>query len=202
MDIYLVRHTKVAVSQAICYGVSDVALDDEVYEAQFAKIKASVGRLENTRFYSSPLSRCSRLAVDLASSLDGSLTSNSSQSIVYNDSLKEFHFGDWELKPWNDIPAQELNPWMADFVHVKPPAGENFLELSNRVWDFWNKNIVNNDLKADKIVIVSHGGCIRAFLSNILGLPLQNAYRIHLDYGSVTKVSAQNNNLVISYINR
>ena len=202
MDIYLVRHTKVAVSQAICYGASDVALDEAVYDAQFAKIKDCVCSLQNTLFYSSPLNRCGKLAEDLLSFQNEAVALNHSKPIIYDDYLKELNFGDWELMPWNDIPAQELNPWMADFVNVKPPNGENFLELSTRVWDFWNKNIVSNTLLADKVVIVSHGGCIRAFLSNILGLPLRNAYRIHLDYGSVSKIKIQSNHLTVSYINR
>lgn len=202
MDIYLIRHTKVAVSQRICYGASDVELDELAYDAQSEKIKTCIGNTGNTLFFSSPLSRCRRLAVDLASYPGAGEQSANSGSVIYDDSLKEFNFGDWELKAWNDIAVEELNPWMADFVNQKPPGGENFLELSNRVTQFWNQQIITLSHESENIAIVSHGGCIRAFLSHILGLPLRNAYRIHLDYGSVSKVSVQNNNLTVSYINR
>ncbi|WP_019986569.1 alpha-ribazole phosphatase [Rudanella lutea] len=197
MEIYLIRHTEVAVGRSVSYGQSDVELAVN-YEEQRDRILPHLPTETPAYLFSSPLSRCRLLANDLATSADVDL-----QQVQFDDRLKELHFGDWEMVPWADIPRSSLDPWMADYVNVGPPNGESFGALFERVTAFWQEKI--SPLAAENTgsaYIITHGGVIRALLCLFLDLSLQNAYRIHLDYGSLTKLTTNGQHFTIQYINR
>jgi alpha-ribazole phosphatase len=128
--------------------------------------------------YSSPLTRCHRLAARLASGTE----------ILLDDRLKELHFGNWEMKRWEEIPAEELNPWMQDFVNVSASGGENFQNLYERSGAFFDELIKSGH---KQVVVVSHAGAIRAIIARVLEIPLKNAFKIPVTYGSVTKLNLQ-----------
>ncbi|GAB3640104.1 histidine phosphatase family protein [Spirosoma arcticum] len=218
MDIYLIRHTEVAVGRSIAYGQSDVDLADN-YDEQLERLRAHLPD-DPSAIFSSPLSRCRRLADDLASTLAagsqievGGPSLRPGQTagvdahrpvVQFDDRLKEFHFGDWEMVPWADIGRDALDPWMADFVNVSTPNGENFRSVFDRVGAFWHEQIgsMAEQAHGQPVFIVSHGGIIRALLCLFLDLSLQNAYRINLDYGAVTKLTLTGQSYTIQYINR
>ena len=200
MEIYLIRHTEVAVGRTMAYGQSDVALAD-TYEEQRDRLQAHLPD-EVSAIFSSPLTRCRQLATDLVSALSGGsqIETAPGQSAVvdahppviqFDDRLKEFAFGDWEMTPWADIDRDALDHWMADFVNVSTPNGESFRDVSTRIGLFWRERILPLASTPDghPVLIVAHGGIIRALLCLFLDLPLCNAYRLNLDYGAVTKLT-------------
>lgn len=218
MDIYLIRHTEVSVGRSVAYGQTDVELAD-TYDEQRDRLRAhlpqDVGWLAPAAIFSSPLTRCRRLAHDLAEALavgsqietapGQTAVVDAQQPVVqYDDRLKEYHFGDWEMKPWADIGRDVLDTWMADFVNVRTPNGENFNDVFTRVGAFWQEQIVPlaETHSGRPVFIISHGGVIRALLCLFLDLSLQNAYRINLDYGAVTKLTLTGSSYTIQYINR
>ncbi|GAA4413808.1 alpha-ribazole phosphatase [Nibrella viscosa] len=192
MDIYLIRHTEVTVGRRICYGQADVELAAN-YPQQRDRLSALLPG-KPVAVFSSPLSRCRHLAEALH------------PDIRFDDRLKEFNFGDWEMQAWSAIPSHLLDPWMADFVNHRVPNGETFQELFDRVAAFWHDTILplttGEPDSAAPVYVVTHGGVIRALLCLFLELSLRNAYRIHLDYGSVTKLIANGSTYTIQYINR
>ncbi|RIV25359.1 phosphoglycerate mutase [Fibrisoma montanum] len=194
MDIYLVRHTEVAVGRSVAYGQADVDLADNYLE-QRDRLRSFLPTESSAVTFASPLSRCRKLALDLT---------EADEPVVFDDRLKEIHFGDWELIPWTDIGREVLDPWMADFVNVRTPNGENFQDVFDRVGAFWREQIVPlaESGTGQPVFVITHGGVIRALLCLFLGLSLQNAYRLHLDYGSVTKVTMNGLYYTIQYINR
>ena len=64
--------------------------------------------------------------------------------------------------------------------------GENFIDLNNCVKEFMDKLVKQN---YQKVVIVTHAGVIRSVLCRILEIPLHNAFKIPIDYGSITKIN-------------
>ena len=196
LTIYLIRHTEVAVGKSVCYGGSDVELADNYHE-QRDELITSLQIVEPDIVFSSPLSRCRHLAWDLAPMAR-------KEYIRFDDRLREYNFGDWEMLPWHDIPRDALDAWMADFVNLAPHNGDSFQSVFDRVRAFWHEMVLPlADAEQPKTVyIVSHGGVIRALLCLILELPLQNAYRLHLDYGAVSKLTVQNGTYTVAYINR
>ena len=223
MNIYFIRHTEVAVGRSVAYGQSDVDLADN-YTEQFDRLLAHLSEdpaWTNPRaIFSSPLSRCRRLADDLTAVLStrnpietdslslrpfAPTTVDADNLVVqFDNRLKEFHFGDWEMVPWADIGRDALDPWMADFVNVPTPNGESFQNVFDRVGAFWREQILplTEQSTGQPVFIVSHGGVIRALLCLFLDLSLQNAYRINLDYGAVTKLTLTGSSYTIQYINR
>jgi broad specificity phosphatase PhoE len=49
----------------------------------------------------------------------------------------EVHCGEWEMRSWDELPKEEVDPWMADFVQVRIPGGESYLDLHQRVTQCW-----------------------------------------------------------------
>ena len=176
MEIYLVRHTKTVCEKGICYGQSDVALA-EPFELIFENIISQLP--SEAIIFSSPLQRC----VILAKYIENKIKTISYQE---DERLMEMNFGDWEMKNWNDIPPEQLNPWMEDFVNIRAYNGESFVELHKRTGIFLSEQISK---KADKpIVIITHAGIIRSFLCHHTSLPLKDAFQNKADFGQVIKI--------------
>lgn len=168
MEIYIIRHTRVAVEKGVCYGQTDVPLADS-FQEELAVLKSQLPN-DFDQVFSSPLSRCKTLAATFSS------------AILFDDRLKEMHFGDWEMKAWNDILTDEIQPWYDDFVSVCTPNGENFEGLYHRCISFLEE-LRTKDYK--KVLIVTHGGIIRSTWSYLLEIPLKNTFKIPLDFGEV-----------------
>ena len=176
MEVYLVRHTETVCEKGICYGQSDVGIR-EPYDAVFKSIISQLPK--EAVLYSSPLQRCVILAKHIQE--------NTQIEFIIEDSrLMEMNFGDWELKSWDTIPREVLDPWMEDFVTVNVPNGESFVDLDYRVREFWDNDIPKGHTKP--IIIVAHSGVIRSILCIINNLPLQEAFKTPLDYGAVIKL--------------
>lgn len=176
MEIYLIRHTETVCEKGICYGQSDVDIAAP-YDLIFDEIVSQLP--SEAMIFSSPLKRCVILAKHIQ---------NNIKTISYHedDRLKEMNFGDWELMNWNEIPSEQLNPWMEDFVNIQVSNGESFVELHDRVCDFL-KNILSKDIQSP-IVIVAHAGIIRSILCHQTSLPLKEAFQNKVDYGQVIKI--------------
>ena len=173
MNIYLIRHTKVAVKSGICYGQSDVELADSFID-ELNEIKAQIENIIFDKIYSSPLKRCKKLAKQLFSS-----------DIIYDDRLMELNFGEWELQEWDKIQHPDIDRWMTDFVNTPCPNGESFLDMHKRVISFIS------DLHTEKcknIAIIAHGGSIRNFITHIKNENLKDAFKKKINYGEIIKL--------------
>lgn len=196
MTVYLIRHTEVAVGKSVCYGGSDVQLANN-YQEQLVLLRKHLPVSDPDVVFSSPLTRCRKLAEDLT-------WSSQRDYVQYDDRLREYNFGNWEMLPWSDIPRDALDVWMADFVNLAPHNGDSFQGLFDRVCAFWHEQVLPlAEAETPKTVyLVGHGGVIRALLCLFLELPLQSAYRLHLDYGAVSKLTVQSGTYTVAYINR
>ena len=186
MDIYLIRHTQTATQKGLCYGQTDVDLAEN-YFVEFEKIRQKLPDIhENAQFFSSPLSRCQKLAEFL------------STNVIYDNRLLEIDFGDWENQRFEDLPEETLRHWTENFVEIAPPNGESFHTLCERAEQFWQDII---QLQTAQIFIVTHAGMIRALLAQILQLPPQNAFQFRVDCGSVHKFQRVENYTHIHFLN-
>jgi alpha-ribazole phosphatase len=185
MELYLVRHTSVAVPMGTFYGRSDVVLA-ESFEEEAAAV---LGKLPQNpdAVYTSPLSRCRKLAEKIAPSL------------LEDARLLELGFGDWEMRHWKDIPKEELSPWFADYVNQACPGGETYGELMARASGFYDQIRLNGHKTA---VVVTHGGVVRAVLVHLLGMPGNRAYTLNVDFGGVTRVACGKDGASVRYVNR
>lgn len=148
MEVILIRHTAVDVPTGTCYGQSDVPLKEpfeELAAATKAELKAC-GPIDHA--YTSPLSRCTRLAAFCG----------------YPDAerdprLMELHFGAWEMKRYDDITDPHLQKWFDDHIHTPATDGESFIQQYERVSRFLD------DLRQQpwrRVAVFTHGGVIAA----------------------------------------
>lgn len=171
MEIFLVRHTKTVVPKGICYGQADVDIK-EPYLDIFQDIKEQLP--SDAIMYSSPLLRCKKMAEFF------------SETIIFDARLKEMNFGNWELLAWNDIPLEEINPWMDNFVTVRVPNGESFEDLYHRVGEFYSELLQKQE---DKVVIFCHDGTIRSILSHYHKTNLKDSFSLYtIKYGEVIRL--------------
>jgi alpha-ribazole phosphatase len=179
MEVHLLRHTKVSNINHLCYGQSDIPLADSFLQ-EVAIVKTSLDS-NYDKVYASPLARCTALAVELGY-----------HDHEQNDAVKEVNFGNWEGLAWNKIPSSELNIWMNDFVNIAPPQGETLKDMHQRVIKFIEQLRTMN---YHKVLIITHSGVIRNIVGYVLGMPLENIFKIEIGYGSMIKVKLGNNRL-------
>jgi len=184
MEIYLIRHTTPAIEKGICYGQVNLDLAQS-FKNEVAKILKTNNLNNISKVYSSPLKRCTKLALKFSKNLET------------DSRLMELSFGDWELKKWDDIPKSEIDPWMNDFVNVKVPNGESYIQLAERANDVFTE-IIKKNTNSKKIIIVTHSGIIRSIIAKITNVSLINSFDIKIEYGQLFKIKKQNNILKLT----
>ena len=124
--------------------------------------------------YASDLSRAVQTAEALASSRGLKV-----QSVP---ELREMNFGLWEGMSYQEIQANypgQLNAWCKDPLSAKPPDGELVSEMAVRVFEAMKSIVTANENR--QVAVVCHGGPIRAFVAMLLGMNLQDNWRIRQD---------------------
>lgn len=184
MDLFLIRHPQPDVAPGLCYGRSDVGLAaDPAAEARRLRAHLPAG----APVYSSPLGRCRALAERLA------------PEPILDGRVAEMHFGDWELRRWEEIDRAELDAWSADLPGFAPPGGESAGQMLRRTLHFVSELQATSHPAA---AIVTHGGVLRVLLAHWLGVPPAQWGRLVFDFGSVSKVALAGPAARIEFLNR
>lgn len=170
MTILLIRHTSVDVAPGICYGQTDVPLADS-FPQEAEKVRKALHRHTIDAVFTSPLSRCRRLA----------------EYCGFNDAipdrrLMEMNFGDWEMRRYDEISDPRLRLWYDDFLNVQATGGESAMMQKERFGDFLKSLDSGKD---QTIAIFTHGGIIIHALAMLKGLSYREAYAINPCYGSI-----------------
>lgn len=173
MEITLIRHTAVDVPPGTCYGQTDVPLKDSFEQ----EAEAVVERLQPGRFdavYSSPLSRCVRLA----------------RFCGYDEArldarLMELNFGRWEMQRWENLSGPQLLAWYGQWIDTPTEGGESFMDQYRRVTAFLDEL---RRLSYRQVAVFTHGGviaCARIYTGEIT---FEQVFTTMLPYGSVKKI--------------
>ncbi|MCE3264530.1 MAG: phosphoglycerate mutase [Pseudoduganella sp.] len=157
MELILIRHPLPDVVPGLCYGSSDLPAAAAALVEGGAALAPQLAPwfARGARLYSSPLQRCSALAALL-----GEFTPDAR--------LMEMDFGAWELRPWSEIPREEVDAWASDLLDYRPGGGETVREVAARVHSFLA------ELKGDAVV-VCHAGTMRLMAAMAAGEPLLHA---------------------------
>jgi alpha-ribazole phosphatase len=172
--ITLIRHTTVDVPPGMIYGHKDVPLSVS-FNDESARVIEQITPFTFDVVYSSPLSRCLRLAQKISS------------EVIHDSRLMELNFGNWEGKYWNDIDqTPEAKAWFADYVKTPTPGGESYAQLIQRCRIFIEELKTSNQ---KNVCIVTHGGPIRAIKSILEETPPKDAFlKNSIDYGDVCNI--------------
>jgi alpha-ribazole phosphatase len=148
MALILARHTRPAVA-GTCYGRSDAALAPS-FAAEAEALLAELPEI--ARIATSPLARCRRLADALGDRLG--------LPVAADPDLAEMDFGAWEGRPWDAIPAAELDAWAADLLGARPHGGESVAMLLART----RRALARLRGAPGAGLAITHAGVIRAAL--------------------------------------
>lgn len=120
------------------------------------------------------------------------------------EDLREFSYGEWEGMTLHE--ARALEPGVFDRqlglenANFAAPGGETTAQLLGRVRRFYARTIERHDPE-ENLLIVTHGGPIRALLVLLLGLPREYFWRVRVDLGSLSIVSNQTGGRVLEMWN-
>jgi alpha-ribazole phosphatase len=181
MEAWLVRHGETAWNRARRFqGARDIELSDRG-RAQAARLGAALAGERFDAVYTSPLRRARDTAAACGARLD--------LAPVALDGVREVGLGEWEGLPVETVVERygdHYHRWLAAPAANPPPGGEPLGELQRRV------SAAVESLAArhpdGRVLVVSHGGVIAAFVCGCLGLGLDALWRIRVENASVTRV--------------
>ena len=187
MNILLVRHTRTALGEGVCYGRSDVALAED-WRGEWARTLAKIPEAarRHASLFASPLSRCRLLAQRF------------DRPHATDPRLRELDFGDWEMRRWAEIPREQIDAWIRD-PGAPVPGGERLGDLYARAAAFIDERSAG---RGRDTLAVTHAGFIRCALAHALGLPVEGAFRLGVEYGSVSAIGGGPGDLRVHYVNR
>lgn len=169
MKIYLIRHTSVDVPQGMCYGQTDVPLK-KTFEEEAEVVKEKLEQIQPGVVFSSPLSRCTRLANYCGFG-----------NAVLDDRIKEMNFGDWETQQWDKI---DMSVWDDDWVNPPAPGGESFVQMYQRVSSFFDEL---KEQAPDTVFVFTHGGVISCAHVYFEQADINEAFDLMPQYGEIVK---------------
>jgi alpha-ribazole phosphatase len=197
--LYLIRHGATEGSEVKRYkGSLDVPMSEKGIE-QITRLAQYMANRSNglnglNAVYCSPLSRALKSAEIIAKPFD--LT-----PIVVPD-LRERSFGIWEGMSFMEIKEKypkEFEAWADNPLKYSPMQGESTLEVRDRTVKALDK--ILNSHNNENIAIAAHGGVNRIMLCHIMGIPLENIFRIEQDTGCVNVIEFWDNYPVVKLLN-
>jgi len=192
--LYLLRHGDIVGSEKKRYiGQTDAALSSKGL-CQAAWWKDELAHVEFEKVYSSDLSR----ALDTARIVSG-LSGSDVQTTPY---LREIDLGDWDGETVEHIKKRFPDAWEErgrHLQHFRPPNGENFQDLHDRVIPVFLKitAVVHGNL-----LVVAHAGVNRMILCHVLKKPIRELLGIPQDYAALNLIGHQKGELRVLSTNR
>lgn len=181
LKLRLIRHPKPQVAAGICYGSTDLLAEDEALAAQLQHCLA----LEPPEILlSSPLVRCAALSHSLAHRPDSA--QQAWPMPIIHAHLAEMHFGEWEMRPWAEIPRDQINAWVADISGYAPPGGESVRAVAERasqaIAAALSPILVSH---TERVTVICHSGVMQG-LSHLWSGKLWSEFKpLNLAYGQV-----------------
>jgi len=174
MEVILLRHTTPDVPTGTCYGQSDVPLK-ETFEEEAAVAKAALDACGPIDYaYTSPLSRCTRLAAYCGYA-----------DAKRDPRLMEINFGEWEMKQFDDIIDPHLQDWFADHINTAVTGGESFMQQYERVSRFLDEL---RQKAWQRVVLFAHGGVLVAAQVYAGLVTPEEAFSALPSYGGLIKI--------------
>lgn len=181
LELILVRHgeTDSNIRGAYC-GWTDCELNEKG-RAQAQKAAEMLKSEKLSAIYSSPLKR--------AHSTSSIINENHNIDIVLDERLKEQNFGEWEDLAYCDIVErypEDCANWQKDWMNYCIKDGESSVKVYQRISGFID-SILKTNINGT-ILIVTHLGCIRMILAQMLGMSIEGFWRFRVDNGSVSRL--------------
>jgi broad specificity phosphatase PhoE len=182
---WLIRHAIVDEnSRAFLYGVMDVPLCETSLVAQAPLYAGLARRLPRPAAWRiTPLSRTRRTAEAIFTA------GYPRQELVVEPQLIEQSLGEWQGLPHADLPERLTLPPHAFWPlagYERPPGGETMAEVMTRAGAAIER--LATEYPEEDVVVVSHGGTIRAVVAHALNIGPDNALHLSIHNLSLTRL--------------
>jgi alpha-ribazole phosphatase len=161
MNIYFVRHGETNENAGkTYYGGLDVHLNERGIQ-QCINARKYLKNIDFQKVYISHSKRATQSA-DI-------LLENAKKELIVDARINELSFGDFEGKTYEEITrlySEEEKQWRENWKDFCPPGGESCRKFYERIKSFM---ISLESLKEENILVVTHGGVIRAAYTYIMG---------------------------------
>ena len=175
--IDLLRHGKPEGGE-IFRGTTDVQLSEEGFE----HMRQSFSKLERpTQLITSPLKRCADFTLELAQ--------QHSIDICYEDKWRELSFGDWDGQSFKTVKeqyGQQFEQYWQDPINHAPPNAEPMPEFCERVQRAYEQLLLEH--RGQHVLLVTHGGVIRALIAHVLQAELTSLMRYEVPYACISQI--------------
>lgn len=177
----LIRHGETVWNKdAKLQGQTDIPLSEQGIKQAIALSKRLSGR-KIEAFYASNLTRAIKTASIVAEPHH--------RQVIMLPGLQELNFGDWEGLTFKEIQQNYSDlsqTWWSNPLETRIPGGETLNELAERS----NQTIKDIVLKhSDQTVaVVAHGGTIRSIVGTVLGIDLNQYWKLRQDNASLSIV--------------
>ena len=188
MDItrfFLVRHALVEPSaRAVLYGNMDVALCDEALREEAALYRWLAARLPRpAHWVATPLSRTRATAAAIFAA------GYPAQPLVIEPDMAEQSLGEWQGITHEALTERLRHPPHPFWPHAaaeRPPGGESVDDVRARVGPVMEGLVQSH--RGQDVVMIAHGGTIRAALSHALNLNGHQALTFSVRNLSLTRL--------------
>jgi alpha-ribazole phosphatase len=182
---WLIRHALVEENaRATLYGILDVELCPHTLESQRPNYAALASALPHPAvWYVTPLSRTRRTAEAILAGGYGGVELNVEPGLI------EQNLGAWQGLAHADVPqhlSEPPHPFWPLSGTERPPGGESMQDVILRVGMAMERLALRHE--GHDIVIVSHGGAIRAAVAHALGIAANNALHLSVQNISLTRM--------------
>lgn len=193
MRVLLFRHGAVQHDgEKIFLGRTDLPLSVEG-RRQAEAWQRFVAKRAPGSIVASPLSRALEFARIMAD--------DRAADVALCPALAEIDLGDWDGRPMREIQEVDAASWRArgeNMARFRPPGGESFADLQNRVWPAFKELTARN---VSELIVVSHAGVNRVLLCHLLGMPLANLFRIGQDHACINVIDIGTGGTRLNHIN-
>ena len=179
--IDLLRHGRTQADD-ILRGRIDVPLSDDGYQQMRDRLAPLINPVFPwQQLITSPLQRCAGFAEDLAG--------QHGSPVAINHSFLEIDFGDWDGRPFDELRQEDPvlfgRIWREPHKY-SPPNGESFQAFTTRISTAWE--LLLQQYRGKHILLICHGGVIRALLGYVMQTPLTALSRIEVPYACLSRV--------------
>jgi alpha-ribazole phosphatase len=179
--VILVRHGQTTLNQQLRYSGQRDAPLTPLGEAQQERLRACLAEERIDRVVCSDLEHMRGFAALVAAD-------HHCGAEPY-PALREASFGAWEGLTYDEAMARDRRAMVAfnrDTVQVAPPGGESLVALEARASPCFAALIKEHKDRAGALLVVSHGGTLRALLCSLLRMPLERHWTLRVDSASRT----------------
>jgi len=182
--IFLLRHGQIQGHETKRFtgGRTDTPLDD-IGRAQAISWQRPFSEIRFGAIYSSELKRCIETAELICPE----------KEIDIDPRINEIDMGTWDGKSFAELcetMPQQFERRGSQIDHFRPPGGESFNDLSDRVLPFFKGcGEAGESQQLNRILVVTHAGVIRVLVSSLLGINLKQIFQIKIDYCQLFLIS-------------